>query len=306
MNKTFKQYLSEAPIGDYKTFGDWDKKASFHSKRDRTIIRHPRAIEITKKKFNNNHHIFNLYFLNHKESREDRGQFAELGRRDLNWVRQNLGDEVANAVEPNVGEEGHVNVIFTNNDGDERKAMTAWMMAHRIAHACARYTNNGRGRSIREFPSYGEAANTIASTTATIMGEYGIQNYPDRDEKLTGLDGSGYRSDSERQKTRHHQQVMLKFFQSVCTFKSARDNNIRDWFEILHELFAQYITTGKIKFNPPPKSFGSKQAFGNGTGTFHLRGNIEDVAGDLNSLANTLIYYFDEMLDDVGDSILIM
>lgn len=304
MKQTFREFynerLTETPIGDYKTIGDWNQSLSFHSKRDRTIIQHPRAIEITKKKFGNNEHIFNLYFVNSHEAKPH----MELGRRDINWVRQNLGDEVANAVEPNIGEEGHVNVIFTNNRGDERKAMTAWIMAHRIAHAFGRMSTKHNGN---DFPSYKEAANTVAWHLSVIMDEYGVKDYPDSDDKVRmGNQRYGYGSDRDRSNTRQKQQMMTQFFRQVCTFKSARDNAIRDYFEILHELFAQYITTGKIKFNPAPKKFGTKQAFGNGTGEFYLRGSAEDVEGHLHSLANTLAYYFDEMLDDVGDSILIM
>lgn len=301
--QTFREFyndrLTETPIGDYQTIGNWDKRHSFHSKRDRTIIRHPRAIEITKKKFNNNDHVFNLYFVNQKGAEDH----MELGRRSLDWVRENLGEEVAKAVEGNVGQEGNVNVIFTNNRGDEGRPMTAWMMAHRIAHAFGRWANSSRGR---QFPSYQEAANTIPWHLSQIMDEYGVSDFPDNDDRVTRGKGGYGSSEREQRSTRKNQQMLTQFFRQVCTFKSARDNNIRDWFEVLHELFAQYITTGKIKFNPAPKKFGTKQAFGNGTGEFHLRGNAEDVEGQLNSLANTLVYYFDEMLDDVGNDILIM
>ena len=248
-----KEEITETPIGDYETIGNWDKGASFHSKRDRMIIRHPRAIEITKKKFNNNEHTFNLYFLNSKEAKDH----VELGRRGIDWVRQNLGDEVANAVEPNVGEEGHVNVIFTNNRGDQGKPMTAWMMAHRIAHSMAR--PEGRGN---QFPSYKEAANTIAWHMSSIMEDgYGKQNYPHDDDRLNRT----FLPNRDDGKVRVEQLMLKHFFTKVCTFKSARDNNLRDYFEVLNELFAQYVTTGKIKFNKAPQKFGTKGAFGSGT-----------------------------------------
>ena len=293
----YNQNLLEAPIGDYETIGDWDKGASFRSKRDRAIIRHPKAIEITKKKFNNNSHIFNFYFVNTKEAKDH----MELGRRNIEWVRQNLGDEVADAVKGNVGKEDHVNVIFTNNRGDQGKPMTAWIMAHRLAHALSRMNQNGKGN---QFPSYKEASNTIAWHLSAIMEEYGVKDFPNSDGKIWNY--SYTKSNHERNSTRRNQLIMKNFFSKVCTFRSARENMIRDWFEVLNELFAQYITTGKVKFNPAPESFGTKQAFGKGTGIFSLRGNAEDVNNYLDSLAKTLEYYFDEMLDDVGDSILIM
>ena len=298
--KTFKDHLAqidETPIGDYQTIGNWDKGASFRSKRDRTIIRHPRAIEITKKKFNNNHHTFNLYFVNKSNIRHA----VELRAKDIDWVRKNLGDDVADAVEPQLGVEGNVNVVFTNNYGEQGKPMTAWIMAHRIAHAVGRYGGNGH----RQYQSYTSAADTIVQSMSYIMDEYGRSDYPDSDRKMTGI-GSWDNSEHARGNRRKNQLIMLRFFQSVCTFKSARDNNIRDWFEVLHELFAQYITTGKIKFNKAPKSFGSQGAFGKGTGVFHIRTSLETVDDTLNTLANTLEYYFDEILDNVADDVLIM
>jgi len=110
MAKTFKQFLIETPIGDYKTIGDFSRNSSFRKKRDRTMIQNPRAIEITKKKFDNNENVFNLYFVNSKEA----DKFTEVGVVTLDWLKQNLGDEVYNAVAPNIDNDA-INMVFTNN-----------------------------------------------------------------------------------------------------------------------------------------------------------------------------------------------
>lgn len=298
--KTFKQFLIEAPLGDYKTIGNWDKGSSFRSKRDRMIIQHPRTVETLKKKLKSRYHTFNLFFVNSKEANEH----TEVGRVDLEWVRKNLGEEVAKTVEPTYQEEGHVNIIYTNNKGEEGRPMTTWMMFHRMAHSMAR-PNAGRGK---QFPSYQEAMDTVIWHLAQILEEYGIKDFASSEDKLNSRNAE-YSSNGyplSRFNARTRQQIMKKFFTEVCTFRSARENNLRDWFEVTNELFAQYATTGKVKFKAPPKKFGSKMAFGRGTGEFFLRGEEENVSDTLNSLANTLKYYFDDMLSDAESSILVM
>ena len=50
-------------------------------------------------------------------------------------------------------------------------------------------------------------------------------------------------------------QKILKFAaQQIGTMKSARDNKLNNWYEFAYELLAQYMLTGKIKFNPLPES----------------------------------------------------
>jgi hypothetical protein len=40
--------------------------------------------------------------------------------------------------------------------------------------------------------------------------------------------------------------------ETLGTFKSARDKNLREEFEFDYELFAQYLRTGKATLNTPP------------------------------------------------------
>lgn len=56
--------ISEAPIQDYKTVGNFDKNSSFRSPRDRHLITNPSTIDYVKHKFSNNENDFNLIFVN--------------------------------------------------------------------------------------------------------------------------------------------------------------------------------------------------------------------------------------------------
>jgi hypothetical protein len=291
--KSFKQFhqenLQEAPIGDYETIGDWSKRASFRDKRDRTIIRHPRAIEITKKKFGNTEFLFHFYFVNSNEAKAHQ----EVGLVKPEWLQANLGDEVYNAVKKNLdAEDDGINVVFTNNDGAERMNMTAWIMAHRIGHALA------RERGSREAHGYREASNHLISQLSVCMDAYGDSSFPDSEAKLTG---GAY---GNRDQSRKKQRAMTAFFHEVGSFRSAREKSIRDWFEVLNELIAQYLTTGKIKFRPAPKSFGVRGPQG-----FMYRtddAGLEEVNDQLDMLSRDMEYYIDAMLGSVCNRVLVM
>jgi hypothetical protein len=293
----FKQFLlKETPIGDYRTVGDWNKGSSFRDKRDRVMVQHPKSIENVKKKFGNNPYVFNFMFVNNAKA----NRHTEVGFATEQWLRENLGDEIANAVSDNVEKNPEaINVVFTNNKGAERKVMTPWIMAHRIAHALAR-TKGARG-GFAAHP-YIESSTALLQGLGNILEYYGVQDFPTHDATMIRRSW-----DDGRDKNRAHQLAMMNFIYEVGTFRSARERNIRDWFEVLHELFAQYVTTGNIKFKEAPEKFGTKQVFGKG-GYRYLQRDVskEDVDYELNSLAETLKYYFNELLANAQGKILVM
>lgn len=225
------ELLSEAPISDYQTFGDFDRSSSFRDKRDRHLVTNPNAIKRTKSKFLNTDHELNFYFVNSPAA----NRHTEVGLVELDWVRENIGDEVADAIEP-VQHDG-INFVFTNNKGAERFMMTPWIMAHRMAHSLQRMDFGIRSRYQNE--QFRSAHELLVSSLLHIL-EYGynVRSLPD---DIKGVE------------TNRRAQLILKHFaQQVCTFRSARDGKIRDWFEVVNEMFAQWATTGEIKFNTPP------------------------------------------------------
>jgi len=282
---SFSDFLIETPIGDYKPIGDFSKRQSFKDKRDRMLIQHPRSIERMRKKFDNTEYNFNLFFVNSKEGKEHK----EVGMVKLDYVRKNLGDEVADAVANATDASDSINVIFTNNDGDERMPFTAWIAAHRLGHAFAR-----EGGSRPNYNQYKEASDHLIRGLSSIMQSYGAQDFPDSDRKMMGIDNWGARNN-----TRQNQLTMLHFFQHVATFKSARDKNLRDWFEVLNELIAQYLTTGKIKFNKAPQSFGGRER------KYYLK-NAEDANDEIETLARDMQYMIDGIMGSLVGSILVM
>lgn len=275
--------MNEMPLGKFDTVGDFDKGSSFRDKKDRKMISNPRFKEIVAKKFKNTYYTINMFFVNTKEA----NNHTEVGAVDLNWVRENLGDEVAKKVEPTYQDEGEVNIIFTNNKGAQRVNMTPWIIAHRMGHAFARYKSSGRGME-RQFRSYQSVVEEISRQFEMIFQEvYGIKSF-----KSDKNDGP---------KDRRDQLLMKHLAHNIATFKSARDKNMRDYFELYNELFAQYVITGKVSLKDLPTSFKA------GTDTISVRDKeAYEELKELGSLERTLDYYFDEMLSEAESYILVM
>lgn len=236
--------LFETPIQTFKTIGDFSRNSSFRKQRDRLLVTVPGSVQRIKEKFENTHFDFHLYFVNSAKA----NKFTEEGPRDIEWVREYLGEEVADEV--GQADATAITVIFTNNKGAEGMPMTSWIIAHRIAHVLARGELNGDRNE-----AWFKARDTLIEATDYIF------NSAYRHEMETGpRNPGGYELGSRANQLRY-----MNFWQQVGTFKSARDANIRDWFEVLNELFAQYLTTGTLKFNPLPRVI-------NGKYPMHMRG----------------------------------
>jgi len=221
--------ISEAPIQDFKTIGDFSKNSSFRDPRDRKILTHQRTIDIIKKKFENTEVDFNMYFVNSLAA----GKHSELGTVSLEWVTENLGEEVASAIN---SDSDAISVIFTNNKGTQRLVMTPWIIAHRIAHTFFRYKN-------REYNMMREAYGGFVRMLSGVMSEYGI-NFPTSFDALMRDDRAT--------------KILMLFMNEVGNFNSARNKKLVNGFESLHEMFAQYLITGEVTFRPLPKVFGNR------------------------------------------------
>lgn len=228
--------LLEVPVKDFKRVGDFDKAHGFRDPRDRKMIQSDKYKDIVYKKFKNLEHDVNFFFVNTPKA----NRYTEEGAVDHNWVKTNLGDDIAGALSDSYDEDA-IHVIFTNNKGDARVPMTPWIIAHRIGHALAR-PQSGFQRG-RQFTGYDQLVDMVDEMTYYILDEvYGFTKKP----KTHSFGDRGQRQ---------NQLMFRSFWHAIGTFKSARDRNLRDYFEVYNELIAQYMITGKIKLNELPKSF---------------------------------------------------
>jgi hypothetical protein len=282
--------LREAPIQDLDHVGDFSKGSSFTDKRDRAIITHPASIQNIKRKFGKVSTNINLLFVNTKEGRN----FTEVGKVDESWVKKNLGDQVYNSLQK-MNKDNALTVIFTNNKGDQKVPMTPWIMAHRIMHSLARPSMSWTDRTARQYPGYGDVADEIVR----FIGAYVVPAY-------IGYDRRYPESYEALSRSNRKFQLLFKYlFHAIGTFRSARENKLRDWFEVINEIGAQYIITGDVKFNKLPKTIGPK-GFGR---EYHLTNDdlmVDQAEEAIESMGSYVKMKMDRLLKEAVGTIVVM
>jgi hypothetical protein len=284
MAKTFKDFLKEAPVGDYQTFGNFDKSHSFRHATDRKMVSSEKAIRNVRNKFGKTPYNFNLYFVN----KPGASKFLEYGKVNNDWVAKNLGKDVAQAIQNGKEADDSINIIYTNNSAADRVPMTPWTMAHRFSHAVDRINGSGgQNYAYREFQKH------LHDQMEQIMQYYSSNFSLKRD----------YSSYGER--TKRNEQAAVYLFNFMGNFKSARDKNIRNMQEITHELLAQYIITGKITFRPLPQCFGGG-AFGNKQNFCCKKEDLEEVHQLQDTLTRDLEMFLDDLLGSAVGGVYVM
>jgi len=296
LNDLLNLTLTEAPIGDIQHIGNWDKNSSFGTV-DRRLVTNPVLIQRMRTKFAATSYDFQIFFANNPEGRK----FQEIGQVDSEWLMANMpstAKEFEILTHRGIGfKEDSINIIFTNNTGAQRVPMTAWMMAHRIGHALRR--TRGSASTAGTGYAYTEASKYLINGTTDILeNDYGIPT-----SMLADRNGNygGYGEGSNRRK----ELLYRAFWHHIGTFRSARDGNLREEFEMLNELVAQYITQGEIRLNPLPETFQVNLGGGwGGRRNYRLRAS-EDQA-DTGSLAATMEYAIGDILSNAVGHIYVM
>jgi hypothetical protein len=215
--------LVEMPLKTYKLVGDFDKQGSFRM-TDRKTVSNPKVRIKAEKFFSKCEYDFNLYFGNIRGL----GKLGEGGsfspEKFTKTFTKYLGEETVNKIIEN--REDAINILFVDNDGADKVPMTPWIMAHRLGHALQRdqVYNNGIWREYE-------------SEFRTVMSDI-FQNYY----------GKTFRMNDSTPND-----VQCALFNAIGTQRSSRKGRINRAYEFLYELFAQYITLGKIKLNPLPE-----------------------------------------------------
>lgn len=214
-----------------------------------------------------------MYLVN--DPRVNKSEFREVGLVDMSFVRDKMKLTPEEIPDPS-GDT--IVIIYTGNFGDERYMASGWILAHRLGHALAR----GRGTPAQKWMEF---TNNLRKRIADMLKEvYGID-----------VHSKTYDWANTAQKDK-----MLKYVaQQLGTMKSARDENLRNWYEFAYELLAQYLITGKIKFNPLPKSLVTGIAGWGRKETRWARGEEARVAineNDLQELAEEIQYDLEGIL----------
>lgn len=221
--------FDEMAIRQFKTVGDWNKASSFRQPVDRKLLTSPKAVEKIRRQWQKTPYDFDIYLVN--DRRVNKPEFREVGEVDLSFVRDKLKLTPEEIPDP---DPDAITVIYTNNVGSQWKMASGWILAHRLGHTL----RLGRGPAADSWKYF--ADNLRKRIANFVRRVYNI------DVAERGRYGFGAVAEKDK---------LLKYIaRQLGTFKSARDNKLRDWYELPYELLAQYLITGKIKFNPLPRS----------------------------------------------------
>lgn len=126
-----------------------------------------------------------------------------------------------------------ITIVFTNNLSDEDKVnfRSPWIMFHRMSHAfCDKNIYNYMDRFI-------------------FFTRYVAVKYFGYDKMWNDIFFVDHFDDIEREQDWSFMKLFGSF---LCTTRAARNNKLDRPYEWVHEVFSQYMMTGKIKFNTIP------------------------------------------------------
>lgn len=272
--------LTEAPIADISHIGNWEKNSSFGT-QDRKLLNAPKAIAKMKAMWKYPEDVdFNIMLINNVEARN----WTEEGIVERDRLAQ-MFPKTITEIEPLIRSD-QVNILYTNNKGSERVPMTGWIMAHRYGHALMR-----GGKSYY----FKEAHEVLDRYLTDVMVGYGINSGSSQNRF-----SSGYAARTPMLEN----PITVKLAQEIFTFRAAREKNLRNSHEALHELLAQFMITGKIGINPLPRQIKWKNGY------YHYKLDDQDYKQDCHNLEHDLTYelqqYFETAIHGSVGKILVM
>lgn len=272
-----KEILLEMPISNFKRIGDFSIPISYKKEIDRTLLTNPKSVEKIIRDWSKTDFDFDLIFINKKGLRK----FYEIGEISEEYLRNNMKiSENELQINPD-----SITIIFTSNRGAQWKMMTSWIIAHRVGHALLRnFNSNNKDSTSTEYNEY---INSLRKKISIFLKKvYNINT----DESFSFYDFD-FKNESKKKL------ILKNVAHQLGSMKSARDQNLRNFYEFAHELFAQYIITGKIKLNLLPQKlfigygpYGKKEYKYGFKNEYELLQNaIDDLQYDIENSINEIL-----------------
>ena len=143
LRKMYNPQVTEAPLADYQTMGDFEKPGPFRGV-DKKLVPYD----------------FRLFFSNIPGT----GRYSEYGPMEPQVIQEIFK---TNAEQILAGHEDAITVVFVGNKGDSKVMLTPWMMAHRIGHAVQAGRQMGR-----DSGPWKAAEQHLFNTMNGILNEY--------------------------------------------------------------------------------------------------------------------------------------
>ena len=129
-------------------------------------------------------------------------------------------------------------VFFLGNAAEDWVRASGWMLLHRLGHA-SRTTHKPE---MKVNPAYSHALTLMFESLQDTFGNYGLDFWLKHDDNIEAKVPSG------RGVGREWAKYAL---QKIMTMRSARAGKLRDMYEALYEMWAQYLNTAGVKYQVP-------------------------------------------------------
>jgi len=278
--------VDEMALKQFTPMGDFDKPGPFKGV-DKRLVPHPTNQLKTQKFFEKTPYDFRLFFSNIPGT----GKYSETGPVNAQQLEKMFGEQAQPIIE---GSEDAITVVFVGNSGDSKVMMTPWIMAHIFGHAIQSGMRKSGGWS-----TWGEAEKHFFNTVHTMFEEYYGKAAKDQY-------GRPARSGISSNLTPEYNAL----FNAIGTQRSSRSGEIKRPYEFMYEIFAQYLGTGEVSFNPLPSNLGyGRKNWGNPSKYMNIKPEYSDEserAEATQTLANDMHYMFDDVLSSSVGQIFVM
>lgn len=282
-----KEFISETPLQSYDTIGNFDKQGPFREK-DKKLVTHPTNLLKTGRFFEKTPFNFRLFFSNIPGT----GKYAEYGVMKHDKIIQIFGEQYGEQIIN--GSEDAITVVFVGNSGADKVPITPWVMAHRFGHAIQATTR----KNLKSYHVWNEAEKHFFFNINTILED--CYNKTSKSRMNIVPNSPKYDLFPE----------YSALFNAIGTQRSSRQNLIKRPYEFMYEMFAQYLGTGSIKFNPLPITLEyGRKAWGNPTKGMYLKSELrddEERSHITDILANDMELMFADVLYEAEGNIFVM
>lgn len=277
--------VDEMALKQFTPMGDFNKPGPFKGV-DKRLVPHPTNQLKTAKFFEQTPYDFRLFFSNISGT----GKYSETGPVTAEQLQGMFGDQANQIVQDH---EDAITVVFVGNSGDSKVMMTPWIMAHRFGHAIQAGARRNRGWHV-----WTETEKHFFGQINSMLEEY-------------------YGKPASRQSYISPQPMKMDLtpeynalFNAIGTQRSSRSGEIKRPYEFLYEIFAQYLGTGDVKFNPLPTNLGyGRKNWGNPSRYMNIKPELRDESDRSDAtqtLANDMRHMFDDVLSSSVGNIYVM
>jgi hypothetical protein len=173
-------------------------------------------------------------------------------------------------------------VFFLGNAAENWVRSSGWMLLHRLGHA-SRTTHKPE---LMVNPAYSHALTLMFENLQNTFGNFGVDFWLKHDDQVNARVPSGQNIISRE---------WAKYaLQKIMTMRSARSGKLRDAYEALYEMWAQYLNTGGVKFRTP-KTFDFSQSSKNNKP--EIRSESELMPGDI-QLIDGYLQEFEQVMNE--------